>query len=99
MLDDALLAGERAKAKKADDWGIVGTPQSKEAYGMMLQKGDTQFKKLVDDTIAKAETTEGEKLYQKWFQSPIPPKGLNLDLPLSEDMKALFKSPNDKAFQ
>ena len=99
MLDDALLAGERAKAKKADDWVIVGTPQSKEAYGMMLQKGDTQFKKLVDDTIAKAETTEGEKLYQKWFQSPIPPKGLNLDLPLSDDMKALFKSPNDKAFQ
>jgi glutamate/aspartate transport system substrate-binding protein len=99
MLDDALLAGERAKAKKADDWVIVGTSQSKEAYGMMLQKGDTQFKKLVDDTIAKAETTEGEKLYQKWFQSPIPPKGLNLDLPLSDDMKALFKSPNDKAFQ
>src|SRR3981081_3484523 len=99
MLDDALLAGERAKAKKADDWVIVGTPQSKEAYGMMLQKGDTQFKKLVDDTIAKAETTEGEKLYQKRFQSPIPPKGLNLDLPLSDDMKALFKSPNDKAFQ
>jgi glutamate/aspartate transport system substrate-binding protein len=99
MLDDALLAGERAKAKKADDWVIVGTSQSKEAYGMMLQKGDTQFKKLVDDTIAKAETTEGEKLYQKWFQSPIPPKGLNLDLPLSDDMKVLFKSPNDKAFQ
>src|SRR3981081_2240101 len=32
MLDDALLAGERAKAKKPDDWVIVGRPQSKEAY-------------------------------------------------------------------
>jgi glutamate/aspartate transport system substrate-binding protein len=100
MLDDALLAGERAKAKKPDDWVIVGTPQSKEAYGMMMLKGDEQFKALVDDTIAKAETSgEAAKLYQKWFLSPIPPKGLNLNLPLSDDMKALFSSPNDKAFQ
>jgi glutamate/aspartate transport system substrate-binding protein len=100
MLDDALLAGERAKARKPADWEIVGTPQSKEAYGMMMQKGDAQFKTLVDETIAKAETSgEAAKLYQKWFQSPIPPKGLNLELPLSDDMKELFKNPNDKAFQ
>ena len=100
MLDDALLAGERAKARRPDDWVIVGTPQSKEAYGMMVRKGDDQFKKLADETIAKAETSgEAAKLYQKWFQSPIPPKGLNLDLPLSDDMKELFKNPNDKAFQ
>jgi len=100
MLDDALLAGERAKARRPDDWVIVGTPQSKEAYGMMMRKGDDQFKKLVDETVAKAETSgQAAKLYQKWFQSPIPPKGLNLDLPLSDDMKELFKNPNDKAFQ
>ena len=100
MLDDALLAGERAKARKPAEWVIVGTPQSKEAYGMMMPKGDDQFKMLVDETIAKAETSgEAAKLYQKWFQSPIPPKGLNLELPLSDDMKALFNSPNDKAFQ
>ncbi len=100
MLDDALLAGERAKARRPDDWVIVGTPQSKEAYGMMIRKGDDDFKKLVDATIAQAETSgEAAKLYQKWFQSPIPPKGLNLDLALSDDMKELFKNPNDKAFQ
>jgi glutamate/aspartate transport system substrate-binding protein len=100
MLDDALLAGEHAKARRPDDWVIVGTPQSKEAYGMMVRKGDDDFKKLVDETIAQAETSgEAAKLYQKWFQSPIPPKGLNLDLPLSDDMKGLFKNPNDKAFQ
>jgi len=100
MLDDALLAGERAKARKPGDWVIVGTPQSKEAYGMMIRKGDPQFKTLVDEVLAKAETSgEAAKLYQKWFQSPIPPKGLNLELPLSDEMKGLFKSPNDKAFQ
>jgi len=100
MLDDALLAGERAKAKQPDGWVIVGTPQSKEAYGMMMRKGDDTFKKLVDEVIAKAQTSgEAEKLYNRWFLSPIPPKGLNLNLPMSDDMRQLFKNPNDKAFQ
>ena len=98
MMDDALLAGEMAKARRPGDWVIVGTPQSREAYGCMMRKDDPQFKKLVDDTIAKLMTSgEAEKLYKKWFESPIPPKGLNLNLPLSQDMANLFKNPNDKA--
>jgi glutamate/aspartate transport system substrate-binding protein len=99
MMDDALLAGERAKARNQADWVIVGTPQSKEAYGCMLRKGDEGFKKLADGAISAALKADGEKEFKKWFQSPIPPKGVNLDLPLSEDMKELFKNPNDKAFQ
>ena len=58
FMDDALLAGERAKAKKPADWIIVGTPQSFEAYGCMVRKGDAQFKKLLDDVIA-AEQSNG----------------------------------------
>jgi glutamate/aspartate transport system substrate-binding protein len=99
MMDDALLAGERAKARKQEDWVIVGTPQSKEAYGCMLRKGDAGFKKLADGAISAALKADGEKEFKKWFQSPIPPKGVNLNLPLSDDMKDLFKNPNDKAFQ
>ncbi|SDV48150.1 L-glutamate-binding protein /L-aspartate-binding protein [Chitinasiproducens palmae] len=98
MMDDALLAGERAKAKKPGDFVIVGKPQSREAYGCMIRKNDPAFKAVVDDAIAKVQTSgEGAKMYAKWFQSPIPPKGLNLDFAMSDDMKALFKSPNDKA--
>ena len=66
MMDDALLAGERAKAKKPDNWEITGTPQSKEAYGCMLRKDDAPFKQLMDDTIAKAQTS-GEAT--KWFDT------------------------------
>lgn len=98
MMDDALLAGERAKAKKPDNWVIVGTPQSKEAYGCMLRKGDTGFKQLMDETIAKAQTSgEAAKWFDKWFTQPIPPKNLNMNFALSDDMKATFKTPNDKA--
>ena len=98
MMDDALLAGERAKAKKPDNWEIVGKPQSQEAYGCMLRKDDPEFKKLMDDTIAKAQTSgEAEKWFDKWFKNPIPPKNLNMNFELSDEMKALFKEPNDKA--
>lgn len=97
MMDDALLAGERAKAKKPDNWEILGTPQSKEAYGCMLRKDDPQFKALVDETIAKAQTSgQAEKWFDTWFKQPIPPKNLNMNFELSDDMKALFKTPNDK---
>lgn len=100
MMDDALLAGEMAKAKHPGDWAIVGTPMSREAYGCMMRKDDPQFKKLVDEALAKAMTSgEAAKIYKKWFMSPIPPHGLNLNFPMSEDVAKAFKNPNDKAFE
>ncbi len=100
MMDDALLYGEMAKAKRAGDWIVTGTAQSKEAYGCMLRKDDPAFKKLVDAALTKALTSgDAEKIYTKWFLNPIPPKGLNLNMPLSDEMKAAFKAPNDKAFE
>jgi glutamate/aspartate transport system substrate-binding protein len=99
MMDDALLYGELAKARKPGDWVVVGTPQSREAYGCMLSKDDAAFKKVVDATIAGLMTSgEAEKIYARWFMSPVPPKGLNLNFPLSDDMKGLYKAPNDKAY-
>ena len=100
MMDDALLYGEMAKAKKPGDWIVTGTAQSKEAYGCMVRKDDPEFKKVVDAALTKAMTSgEAEKIYAKWFMNPIPPKGLNLAMPLSDEMKALYKAPNDKAFE
>lgn len=100
MMDDALLFGERAKARNPDDWVVAGKPQTREAYGCMMRKDDPQFKKVVDNAIAKLmKSGEVEQIYNKWFMQPVPPKGLNLNFPLSDDMKALFKNPNDKAFE
>lgn len=100
MMDDALLYGEKAKAKKPDDWVVVGKPMSEEAYGCMMRKDDPGFKKVVDAAITKAMTSgEAAKIYAKWFQQPIPPKGLNLNWPMSDDVQALFKVPTDKPAQ
>ena len=99
MMDDALLYGELAKAKRPGDWIVVGTPQSLEAYGCVLRKDDPAFKQLVDATIAALQKSgEAKKLYTKWFENPIPPKGLNLNFPLSEEMQKLYANPNDQAY-
>ena len=99
MMDDALLAGQRANAKHPKDWIIVGKPMSNEAYGCMMRKDDPQFKALVDKTFASVmKSGEAAKIYKKWFMSPVPPKGMNLDFPMSDDMKAAFEHPNDQAF-
>lgn len=98
MMDDALLAGEMAKAKKPADWAVTGTPQSYEIYGCMMRKGDPDFKKAVDDAIvAYYKSGDVNTSYTKWFSSPIPPKGLNLAFPMSEELKALIANPTDKA--
>ena len=98
MMDDALLAGEMAKAKKPADWTVTGTPQSYEIYGCMVRKGDAPFKKAVDDAIvALYKSGEINKIYEKWFMQPVPPKGLNLNFPMSEELKALIATPTDKA--
>ena len=100
MIDDVLLAGERAKAKDPEAWAIIGTPQSYEAYGCMMRKDDAQFKALVDATIAEAQLSGAAKAsYEKWFLNPIPPRGMNMNFSLSDEMKALYAAPNDKAFQ
>lgn len=97
MMDDALLAGERAKTKNPADYVITGTPQSYETYGCMVRKGDMQMKALLDSTIADAQKSgKAQDIYSKWFMNPIPPKQLNLDFPMSDAMKQLFANPNDK---
>lgn len=97
MMDDALLAGERAKARNPSDYEIVGTPRTYEAYGCMLRKNDAPMKAVMDAAIIEAQKSGvAAKMYQRWFQQPIPPKRINLDFPLSPRMQALFANPDDK---
>ena len=97
MMDDILLAGEKSKAKEPAKWHIVGTAPIHEIYGCMMRKGDADFKQVVDDAI-KATYASGEinTMYKKWFESPIPPKNVNLNFPMSDDIKALIATPHDK---
>ncbi|MGJ3703908.1 transporter substrate-binding domain-containing protein [Variovorax sp. AFSI2.2] len=96
-MDDILLYGLIANAKNPADYEVVGDALQVEPYACMLPKDDPAFKKLVDDTfIGMMKSGEFEKLYTKWFMSPIPPKNAPLNLPMSQQLKDNIKAPSDK---
>ena len=96
-MDDILLFGLMANSKNPAALEVVGDSLQVEPYACMLRKDDPEFKKLVDGTLARLmKSGEFSKMYTKWFMSPIPPKGVNLNLPMSEPLKANLKSLSDK---
>jgi glutamate/aspartate transport system substrate-binding protein len=96
-MDDILLAGLVAGSKAPSDYVISDLALSKpEPYGIMLRREDPAFKALVDKAVGALYTSaDMPKLFAKWFQSPIPPKNLNLNVPLGDTMKKAFAKPND----
>ena len=97
VMDDILLASLVAGSKDPSSFAISSDAFSKpEPYGIMLRKDDVAFKKVVDAATAALYTSgEGQKLYDKWFMQKIPPKGLNLNTPISAELKHEFAKPSD----
>lgn len=97
VMDDILLASLVAGSKAPDNYVVSKDAFSKpEPYGIMLRKGDPAFKKVVDAATAALYTSgEVQKLYDKWFMQKIPPKGLNLNTPISAELKNEFAKPSD----
>ena len=97
VLDDVLLASFVAGSKDPGAYAMSKDAFSKpEPYGIMLRKDDPAFKKVVDAATAALYTSgEGQKLYDKWFTQKIPPKGLNLNAPISAELKHEFAKPSD----
>src|SRR5215470_15792986 len=97
VMDDILLASFIAGSKDPSAYAISKDAFSKpEPYGIMLRRDDPAFKKVVDAATAALYTSgEGQRLYDKWFMSKIPPKGLNLNTPIAPELKAEFAKPSD----
>jgi glutamate/aspartate transport system substrate-binding protein len=95
-MDDILLYSLVASARNPGDYVVLGELLSDDPYAIMLRKDDAEFKKLVDTTVSGLyKSGEINKLYTKWFQSPIPPKNINLNFPMSEGLREAIKNPND----
>ena len=96
-MDDILLFGLRANSKNPAALEVVGDSIQVEPYACFMRKDDPEFKKLVDGTLSRLmKSGEFNRLYTKWFMSPIPPKGVNLNLPMSADLKDNLKAMSDK---
>jgi glutamate/aspartate transport system substrate-binding protein len=100
VMDDNILAGLIATSKNPADFRIVGEVLSVEPIAVMIRKDDPSMKKLVDDTIRDMMKSGAlERLYNKWFMSPIPPKNTSVNLPMGSTLKTLFTSPNDNPME
>jgi glutamate/aspartate transport system substrate-binding protein len=96
VMDDNLLAGLIATSKSPDRYAIVGEVLNVEPIAIMLRKDDPKLKKIADDTIkGLMKSGELEKLYTRWFMSPIPPRNVNMNFPMSDLLKQLIKEPSD----
>jgi ABC-type amino acid transport substrate-binding protein len=96
-MDDILLFGLMANSKTPESLEVVGESLQVEPYACMLRKNDPAFKALVDGVITGLmKSGDFEKLYTKWFMSPIPPKNINLNLPMSQQLRDNLKAQSDK---
>lgn len=100
VLDDAVLAGLLAGLPDRDQYRLLDDNFGLEPYAIGLRKDDPDFKKLVDDAlIVMMGSGELERLYEKWFMSPIPPNKVNLRIPMSDMLRGMLRNPSDAGIQ
>ena len=96
VMDDILLYGLAAGSKSPADYVVSSEALSVEPYGIMMRKDDPTFKQVADRAVvALFRSGEINNLYRTWFQSNIPPKNINLNLPMTEQLKAVIAKPTD----
>jgi len=96
VMDDILLFSLVATSKSPKDYVISADALSVEPYGIMLRRDDPAFKKVVDAAmVAIYKSGAINAIYDKWFLKAIPPKGVNLNLPMSAALKKVVVNPTD----
>ncbi|HXM82049.1 MAG TPA: amino acid ABC transporter substrate-binding protein [Burkholderiales bacterium] len=96
VMDDILLYSLVAQSRNPKDYAISEVALSVEPYGIMLRKDDTAFKKVVDAAMVNTYKSGAiDAIYDRWFLKPVPPKNINLNLPMSEQFKKVIKNPTD----
>jgi ABC-type amino acid transport substrate-binding protein len=95
-MDDVQLYGLIAESANPAQFKVVGRFLTIEPLAIMLSKQDAAFKKVVDDEMRRLiRSGEGDKIYERWFMKPIPPKNVTLNLPMSYLLRDSWKYPSD----
>jgi glutamate/aspartate transport system substrate-binding protein len=94
VMDDILLAGLAAQSRSPKDYEISSVALSVEPYGIMVRKDDKAFKDVADKALSQVyKSGQINAIYAKWFQKPVPPKNINLNLPMSPALKKVMANP------
>ena len=96
VMDDILLYSLVSQSRSPADYAISSEALSVEPYGIMVRKDDAAFKKVADAAMSNVfKSGQINAIYDKWFLKPIPPKGINLNVPMSNQFKVLLTHPTD----
>jgi glutamate/aspartate transport system substrate-binding protein len=96
FMDDILLYSLVANSKNPKDWVISADALSVEPYGIMMRRNDPAFKKVVDNAVRNLyKTGRINAIYDKWFMKPVPPRNVNLNVPMSAAFKKVVANPTD----
>jgi len=96
VMDDILLYSLVAQSRAPADYAISSIALSIEPYGIMLRKDDPAFKKVVDGAMTNLfKSGQLAPIYEKWFLKPVPPKGINLNVPMTDQFKKVVANPTD----
>lgn len=96
VMDDILLYGLAAQSRSPKDYEISKQALSVEPYGIMLRRDDAAFKKVVDNAMVQTYKSGAiNAIYDRWFQKPVPPRNVNLNVPMSEPFRRVIKNPTD----
>ncbi len=96
VMDDIILAGLVAQSRVPQDYEISKVGLSVEPYGIMMRKDDPAFKKVVDAAMINIyKSGQINAIWEKWFEKPIPPKGINMHLPMTDAFKKVVAKPTD----
>ncbi len=94
VMDDILLAGLAAQSRSPKDYEISSVALSVEPYGIMVRKDDKAFKDVADKALSQVyKSGQINAIYSKWFEKPVPPKNINLSLPMSPALKKVMANP------
>ena len=94
--DDINLVGQISFSLNPADFALSTDTLSRDPYAVMLPRGEPEFKAVADKAIARLFASgEIKALYDKWFQSPIPPRAVNLHFPMSDALAKVIAKPTD----
>ncbi len=95
-MDDILLYSLVSQSRTPGDYAISADALSVEPYGVRVRKDDAAYKKVVDAAVANLyKSGQINPIYEKWFLKPVPPKGINLNVPVGGALKKVFANPTD----
>lgn len=95
-MDDVLLMSVLSTAPDPAEWAISTQALSVEPYGIGMLRSDAVFKRVVDDALTQLYRSKAiHEVYKRWFMSPIPPRGANLQLPMSASLARVISNPTD----